>query len=325
MSNVTDRRFKYTAFLVLAAAIIFTECCHAYWVWTPGSKKFINPKYAVKDTPEEQFAWAMGFYNAADYKKAVAEFEKLIKNYEFSEFAAKAQYYLGLSYEKLEKYYYAYQSYQKIVENYPYSENLDDAILREFEIANYYLNRKNPKFLGSDIMAPLGRAIEIFQKVVENAPYGEYADQAQYNLGHAFKKAERYDEAVQAYRKFLDEYPSSPLLDEARYQLALCAYKASLSPAYDQEPVDKAIKAFEEFIDDASDPDLVEEADITLQRLKDRAAQKAFEIAKFYEKQKKYTSAVTYYQDVVDNYPDSFFAFISAERMSRLKRKIGER
>ncbi|MFH1995491.1 MAG: outer membrane protein assembly factor BamD [Candidatus Omnitrophota bacterium] len=318
------RRTRTFFLIIISLSFLFTSTVSAYWVWTPGSKKFINPKYAVKDTPEEQYAWAMGFFSAGDYKKSITEFEKLIKNYEFSEYAAKAQYYLGLSYEKLEKHYFAYQSYQKVVDSYPYSENLEDAIYREYEIANYYMNKKSPRLLGADLLAPLDRAIEIYSKVVENAPYGEYADQAQYNLGYAFKKSERYDEAVQAFRKLLEEYASSPLAEEGQYQLALCAYKASLSPAYDQKPVDKAIQAFEEFIDDSRDPNLIEEADLTLQRLRDRAAQKAFDIAKFYERQKKFKSAITYYQDVVDSYPDSFFAFIASERISRLKRKIGE-
>ena len=317
------RYFIQTAtILFCAVSLLFVEISHAYWVWTPGSKKFINPKYAVKDTPEEQFAWAMGFYNAHDYKRAIAEFEKLLNNYEFSEYAAKAQYYLGLSYEKIEKYFYAFQSYQAIVDNYPYSEDLDEAIYRQFELGNHYLMKRNPRLLGTDLMPPINRAIEIFKKVVENAPYGKYADQAQFNLGRSYKKADRYDEAVEAFQRLLEEYPTSNLREEAEYELANCAYKASLSPAYDQEPVDKAIEAFEGYIESSRDEELAEEADLTLMRLKDRAAQKAFDIAKFYEKQKKYESAVTYYQDVIDSYPDSFFAFIAAERMARLKRKM---
>ncbi|MEI6863356.1 MAG: hypothetical protein WCK38_03050, partial [Candidatus Omnitrophota bacterium] len=63
----------------------------AYWLWTPDSKKFVNPKYAVKDSPKEQYDWAMSFYEAKDYQRATAEFEKLTKNYEYSEYAARSQ------------------------------------------------------------------------------------------------------------------------------------------------------------------------------------------------------------------------------------------
>jgi len=48
---------------------------------TPQTGTWINPKWAVKDTPAEQFEWAMRFYKSKDYKKAVDEFLKLVKYY----------------------------------------------------------------------------------------------------------------------------------------------------------------------------------------------------------------------------------------------------
>jgi len=320
-----NTKVKNCVAILCAVYFGYIPCAHAYWVWTPGSKKFINPKYAVKDTPEEQFAWAMGFFNAQDHKKAVAEFEKLIKSYEFSEYAAKAQFYVGMTYEKMGKPYMAFQSYQKVIDNYPYSEDLDEVIHREFEIGNYYLNKVNPRLFGTDILGPIERAVEIYKKVVENAPYGSYASEAQYNLGVALKKAERYGEAVEAFQRLLDEYPNDPLVEKAKYEIALSAYKASLSPAYDQGPLDKAISAFKNYIDEEENSEYAAEADRTLQRLQDRAAQKIFDIAAFYEKQKKYQSAITYYQEVINTYPDSIYALMAARKMGNLQRKIGEK
>ena len=61
----------------IAALFLFSNTAWAYWVWTPGTKKFINPKNAVKDSPKEQFDWGMNFYNAKDFQRAATEFEKL--------------------------------------------------------------------------------------------------------------------------------------------------------------------------------------------------------------------------------------------------------
>ena len=96
-------RSKYNITLIfltaaILSAVLFLDTACAYWIWTPETKKFINPKYAVKDSPKEQFDWAMSFYEAKDYQRAAAEFEKLTKHYEYSEYAARAQYYVGLCY-----------------------------------------------------------------------------------------------------------------------------------------------------------------------------------------------------------------------------------
>ena len=164
--------------LLNICVIIFLKTASAYWVWTPETKKFINPKYAVKDSPKEQFDWAMSFYDTKDYQRAAVEFEKLTKHYEYSEYASKAQYYVGLSYENLDKFYIAFQNYQKAIDNFPHIENIDEIIARQFNIGKIYASRDSPKILGTDIMTSLDRAIEIYKKVVDNAPYGKLADEA---------------------------------------------------------------------------------------------------------------------------------------------------
>ena len=306
----------------IVAILIFTTAASAYWVWTPGTKKFINPKYAVKDSPKEQFDWAMSFYNAKDYQRAAAEFEKLVKQYEYSEYASRAQYRIGLSYENMGKYYIAFQNYQKTIDNFPHIDNIDEIIAREYNIGKMYESKQSPKVLGTDIMTSIDRAIEIYKKVVDNAPYGKIADEAQFSLGNALKRAEMYDEAVAAFQKLADDYPTSALRDKAKYEVTQCAYKASLKPAYDIGPTDKAIKALEEFNQSTGNKELLDESDKTMKRLKDKSAEKSMMTARFYESQKHYQSAIIYYQDVLDRFPDSSFEGAARAKVGWLKERL---
>lgn len=313
------RRYRSIIIFIVMVVSLSVSVAHAYWVWTPQTKKFINPKYAVKDTPKEQYDWAMGFYASKDYQRAALEFEKLVKNYEYSEYASDAQYYVGKSYDGLGKYYMAFQNYQKAVDNFPHIKKMDEIIAREFEIADIYMAKDNPKVMGTDIMTSVDRAIEIYKKVVDNAPFGEIADQAQFKMAMAMKTAGRYDEATIAFQKIIDDYPASKLYEQAKYEMANSAYKASLSPAYDSAPTDKALKAFEDFAGSTKDESLTKEADTTIKRLKDKVAEKSMLTAEFYEQRKKYTSAIIYYQDVVDRFPDSISAEKARKRIEDLK------
>ncbi len=317
---------NYKIFLMTGIILaLLSNTAFAYWLWTPETKKFVNPKYAVKDSPKEQFDWAMSFYNAKDYQRAVSEFEKLVKQYEYSEYAADSQYYAGLSYETMGKFYIAYQNYQKAIDNFPHIENLDEIIAREFNIANFYATKDNPKVLGMDIMMALDRAIEIYKKVVDNAPYGKLAEESQFKMGEALKKGERYDEAIQAFQKLAEDYPNSKFADKARYETAYCAYKASLKPAYDIEPTDKAIKAFQNFAESNQDKELSKEADKTVLRLRDKAAEKSMITARFYESQNHYQSAVIYYQEVLDKFPDCSFVKEARTKIDKLSAVIKNR
>ncbi|MFA6321707.1 MAG: outer membrane protein assembly factor BamD, partial [Candidatus Omnitrophota bacterium] len=311
---------------ILIASIVFlflfSNTAFAYWVWTPGTKKFVNPKNAVKDTPKEQFEWAMGFYKAKDYQRAATEFEKLTKQYEYSEYASRAQYHVGLCYENMNKFYIAYQNYQKAIDNFPHIENMDEIVAREFNIANMFVTKESPKVMGTDILTSLDRAIEIYKKVVENAPYGRLADESQFRMGLAMKKGERYDEAIQAFQKIIDDYPTSTFIDKAKFEVADCANKASLKPVYDAEPTERAIKAFEDFSRENRDRSLSNEADKAIQRLKDRAAEKSLLTAQFYEKQGRYQAAIIYYKDIINTYPESSFVEMSRSKIESLTEKM---
>ena len=315
---------KYIINIILFSAIgilALSQASYAYWIWTPETKKFTNPKYAVKDSPKEQFDWAMSFYSAKDFHRAATEFEKLAKQYEFSEYASKAQYYVGLCYEGMNKYYLAYQHYQKAIDNFPHIANTEEILARELAIANLYLGKPGPKVLGTDIMAPLDRAVEIFKKIVENAPYGKFAEESQFKLGEALKKSERYEEAVQAFHKLVEDYPKSKLVTQAMYEESRCAYKASLKPAYDAAATDNAIKTFEKFVHKNKDADLAKNADITMKRLKDNVSEKSFRAAEFYEAQGKTRAAIIYYQDAIDTYPDSALVSKARDKIEELKAK----
>ena len=312
---------KLISIFIVAFLLMLPVSSYAYWVWTPKTGKWINPKYAVKETPKEQMDWAMGFYEGSDYKRAVSEFEKLIENYPNSIYCPSAQYYIGLTYEEMEEYYHAFLAYQKTIDKYPYNEMVEEIIERQYKIGSIFLDGQKAKIMGMKILPAMDKAAEILTKVVDNAPYGRYADLAQFKIGEAYKNQEFYEDALLAYQKLLDDYPDSPFTEDAKYQIALSTYYISRDPYYDQEFTDRAIEEYEQLIKVTSDIELNEEARHTLSRLREKKAKSTFETAKFYERTKHYKSAVIYYKDIVENYNDTSIAAEALERITELEKE----
>ncbi|OGW75817.1 MAG: hypothetical protein A2Z72_04075 [Omnitrophica bacterium RBG_13_46_9] len=309
----------------LISILFISLCCFvfcydaaAFWIWTPKTKKLINPKRAIKDTPEEQFKWAMKLFEEKDYKWAAEEFISLVENYKDSDLAPEAQYYAGRAYEESGKYYFAFQNYQKVIESYPFTEKIDEIIKREYELGEALYKRHRGKLMGKELMTDLDRAVEIFQRVRENAPFGEYADKAQFMIGECYKKSEQYNEAIDAFQKVVDEYPQRESVDKAKYEVALCTYLASLKSDYDQELTEEAIKRFKKFTKNQEDPAGPEAAEAAIFLLEDKKAESLFKTAKFYERQKQYKSAVIYYQEIIDKYPKSVFSKSASERLKEI-------
>lgn len=317
---------------LLKIALLFTITCfllegtvsYAYWIWTPQSKKWLNPKYAPKDTPREQYDYAMQFYLAEDYSKAISEFKKLIKAYPQSELAPDAQYYIGRSYEERVEYYAAFLAYQKVIGSYPRSELTEEILERQYKIGNLYFSGQKEKIFGVAIVPAIDKALEIFEKVVSNSPYGKYADLAQFKAGECYKKIGQYKEAAEAFGKLVNNYPKSLLYEQAKYEVAYCTYKMSLKPNYDQEPTEEAIKGFEDFVKDKDRGETMKDAEEALGRLQEKKAESLYNTAYFYEKLKHYESAIVYYKEIVDSYPNTLLAKKAFSKITELEKRIGK-
>lgn len=206
---------------------------YPYWIWTPKTGKWVNPKATVKPNPKEQFAYARGFYDEKKYEEAKREFKKLLKAYPKSFEASESQYYLGLTEEAQGNLYEAYQAFQKVIDKYPFSERIQEIIEREYKIGEAFMSGQKRKSMG--VTLPVENpAIEILNKVIENSTYGPLAAAAQYKLGLVLKGLMRYYEAEEAFNKVVANYPDSQWVEAAKFQIASCRASVSKGADYDQ-------------------------------------------------------------------------------------------
>jgi len=315
---------RKSGFIIVIFVLFFLFCRDAYpfWIWTPKDKKIVYPKRAAKDSPKEHFNWAMDFFKEKNYQRAVEEFENLVAHFKDSDMAPEAQYYCGRSYEAMGKYYPAFIAYQKTIDMYPFTKRNEEIIEREYDLGSRLYRKHRGLLMGKEIMTDLDRAVEIFRKVKENAPFGEYGDRAQMMVGQCYKKSEQYHEAMKEFQRLVDEYPRSNLADKARYEAAQCTYLASLKPDYDQELTDDAIKEFRRIAEIRRGLSISEDAEKRISMLEDKKAQSLFTTAKFYERQGRYKSAAIYYGDIVEKYPASSSAVLAGEKLTLMRERV---
>ncbi|MBI3323157.1 MAG: outer membrane protein assembly factor BamD [Candidatus Omnitrophica bacterium] len=301
--------------LWVLAGLLVSEA-QAAWVWTPQTRRWINPKYAAKDTPQHQMDWAVGFFEKKDYKRSSKEFIRLVRTYPRSELAPEAQYLGGLSFELMGRASPAFGAYKKLIEIYPFSARFKDGIEREFLIAESLFGGKKMHLIGPIKVPALDKAIEIYQHVVDHAPYGEYGDRAQLRLGECYIRQSRFEEANRAFQRVVDEYPNSPLVEVAKFNVAFCARQLSLKASYDQSATDEAVTWFEGFIASHPDSDLVPQAEESLRQLHEIKAEGLAGIARFYETKGKPAAAAVYYRQITQEFPESL---VAAEAVSKLQ------
>lgn len=311
------KRQNLTIF-ILILGIFLPKISYAYWIWTPKTGKFVNPKYSVRNNPKDQFLVAMDLYQGKDYDGAINEFQKLIKHFPGCFEAAEAQYYIGLSYEYRGNSYDAYLAYQKVIDKYPFSGRVNEVIEKEYRIAERFMEGETRK-IGKIPLPVENPSVEILRKVVENAPYGKLAAKAQYKLGLVLKNLGYYLDAQDEFEKVISNYPNSEWVEPAKFQIAASLERVSPKVGYDQEYSKEAREKFEEFVKKHPDAELTQKAQEHIGSLKNKEAKNNFDIAQFYFRNKIYNAAKVYYQIIVDNYPDTDLAEKSRNQLKEIE------
>lgn len=314
---------KRVLLLIIIAIAFVASPALAFWMWTPETGKWENPKYAVKETPAEQLKFALTFYKARKYKEGIKEFKKLINHYPRAKEAPDAQYYIGLSLEDQAKLFDAYKAYQVVVEKYPFSERSAEIVKKQYHIGERLLEGEKDK---SDFLEALTgtnyNVVEVFRTVIKNAPYGPLAPQAQYKIGLYLLEKELYQEARDEFEKVMNDYPESEWAKAAQYQSAMADSKRSTGVQYDQKITQSAVSEFKDFVEKNPEAELSTHAKKQIRHLTEKEAENTFIVGQFYEKQKNYKAAKIYYDDIVNNYKDSKWATKALERLRAIGSKL---
>ncbi len=291
-----------------------------YWVWSPELGKFVNSEETVQDTAENQYDYAMEFYKKKDLKETAKQLRLLLRAYPSSQVASEGQFRLGTVFEEMGDYYRAFRAYRDLTQRYPQSERMSEALKRMFHIGNLFLSGQKAKLLGLEILPSGPRAIEVFKDLVTVAPYSEWGDRAQFHLGLAYKKTNRFDEAIEAFQKLIDQYPQSKLVPQARFQVADVSYLDSVAATRDQRVIDRASEEIDRFLKHYPDSNVSDKAAKLRQEIDEKNAEKNYRIGLFYENENFLDSAFVYYRDVAARYPHTQWGQRAMERLQALEK-----
>jgi len=314
--------FRSILLILLTIFLIFPTHSQAFWIWTPETNKWENPNFSVKETPSEQLQLALDFYKVKQYKEAIREFKKLIKHYPRAREAPEAQYYTGICLEEQGKIYDAFKSYQVVIDKYPFSERSGEIVDRQYEIGLTLLEGLSNRGKIRDSLSGANyNVIDVFRKVISNAPYGKKAAPSQYKIGLYLLEKELYQEARDEFEKVMNDYPDSKWSKAAKYQIAVTDSNRSTKAQYDQKVTQSAVEEFEDFVFENPDAELTQEAKVQIQALREKEAENSFLVARYYEKRKQYDAAKIYYQTVVDEYRNTTWSKKALLKIQELVQK----
>ncbi|MBP8258676.1 MAG: outer membrane protein assembly factor BamD [Verrucomicrobia bacterium] len=311
----------------LAAGVLFALVCScpAPLIYRPGEGwiyESVGGEQWARTRAKDQLDVAEKAFTKPDYRLALRAARRVVSRWPFSDYAPRAQYLAGRSYEAQKRDEKAFKAYQQLVEKYPKEVDYQEVLRRQFEIANRFLGGQRFRiFYGHIPFFPsMEKTVQLYESILKMGPFSEVGPQAQMNIGQARLKQKKYPKAVEAFEQAADRYHDQrKVAADALYQAGLAHTQQAKAAEYDQSAASRAIASFTDFKALYPEDPRTGETDQRVQSLKLEQARGSLEIARFYERRKRWSGALIYYSDVVQKAPDSSYAAEARQRLEELK------
>ena len=128
----------------------------------------------------------------------------------------------------------------------------------------------------------MDKTVEMYKQIIKNAPFGAYAAQSEFKIGLAREQQRRYTDAVDAYQKVLDNYPTSAVASKRSTRSATrgCGRPAARATTR-ARPARRSMPSRISLC--ATESDKAAQAQPNIVNLGKEQTQGAYNIAQFYE------------------------------------------
>ncbi len=311
-------RISVLTLLVFSCGLSSSDAFFGDLIKKGKEKKVVNAEELTSQegSAAAQLAKADAQRNAGKRRQARDTYKSIVNNFPRTDAAAEAQFQYAKILQAEGDGKKAFEEFEELIANFRNTQNFNEAVKAQFDIAEGLRNSKKKGFLGLGAPVQPSQLIEMFEQISEVAPYTDYAPKSLLNVGYVHSSQGEENLAILAFRNVVDNYRGTDYATEAQYQIfQLRGVKAeeSNSPVEDRAQVEAGI----DFMNQNPDDQRAQEIQQNLQEIQLREMEKQFNIGMHYEKSGKPDSARVYYREVVKN-PGTPWAAKAQERLNAL-------
>ena len=167
------------------------------------------------------------------------------------------------------------------------------------------------------------QATNEFKNIERIYPLSNEAIQSQIMQGFINYILLDYDTAIFQFSRIINKYPSLKNIDYVYYMKALCFYEQISHEGLDGKFNDLALESLNQVIQRFPNSKYAKDSFQKKILVKSNIAAKHMYIARFYQKEKKYTAALNRYKVVINSFQETKFAPEALYRVSEIYLSIG--
>lgn len=166
-------------------------------------------------------------------------------------------------------------------------------------------------------------AVKKFGDLDKQYQYSDWSRKALLMTAYANYEGQKYDDAINASKRYLQRHPASKDAAYAQYLMAMSQYKQIPDVTRDQDRSEKALVALQELVQKYPKSEYANDAKAKIQITRDQLAGKEMEIGRYYLERRNFTSAINRFRDVVSKYQTTRHAEEALERLVEAYMALG--
>ena len=163
----------------------------------------------------------------------------------------------------------------------------------------------------------------LFEDIERQYPYSKWSNQAQLMTAFCYYKSQMHNDSLDAIERFIALYPGSKKISYAYYLRALNYFEQIADVERDQSMTEMSKQAFNEVLNKYPESQFASDAKQKIDIINDRLAAKEIEIARYYQFNHQWISAINRYNSVLENYKTSVYTEESLHRLVEIYYSLG--
>jgi len=264
---------------------------------------------AVEGTARGELALIMQYMKDEEYGEVISAAEKFRENYPVDYRREDVSMLAGHAEMERGNYISAHEWYTRQLNEFPGGDLSDEALDREYRIADEFLDGRNQKLriYGTNTwilqwFSAHEEGIEILTGVAERSPTSTLAEDALLRIAEYYYADEQWLQAAEAYDQYLAIFPKRRRSGFARLRAARAVYATYWGAAYDSTPLIDAGLRFRAFAAAHPAEARAEGIDKVLARIAEQRAAADIHVAELFERLDRPEAAAFYYNQAAKRY-----------------------
>lgn len=258
-----------------------------------------NERAAQEASAAGMLAEARLAHNAGRIGRAQGIYKTIVKQYPFTPSGAEAAYQNALITRHNGSMDDAFEAMQNFLNAHRGSPRFNEAVEQQYEIAEEAKGGKRQRgLLLIPMKVNSTEVIGFYEQIIKNAPYGKYAPLSQFSIAEIYQDQKEKQKAVNAYQRVVENYPGTSQASEAQFRIGSISNIAA-QRSEDASNLLAARDALRTYIASHPEGERKQETQQILSQVNTAEANQSLTVAKFYKRMGKTVSAAIYLNEAL--------------------------